>query len=64
MRELNRLVEDLERSESEKYVLTKSGRMRAVVISLDSFARLTHAAAGAAIKVSPQLSTPPLAGKR
>jgi len=45
MRELNRLVEDLESGESVKYVLTKNGRMRAVVISLDEFASLTHAAA-------------------
>lgn len=48
MRELNRLVEDLERGGSEKYVLTKRGRMRAVVISLDYFASLTRAAVGAA----------------
>ena len=45
MRELNRLVDDLERGGSEKYILTKNGRMRAVVLSLDHFANLTHAAA-------------------
>ena len=44
MRELNRLVERLERGEAEKYVLTKRGRMRAVVISLEHFAQLTHGA--------------------
>lgn len=45
MRQLNRLVEELEQGGSEKYVLTKNGRMRAVVISLDYFASLTRAAA-------------------
>lgn len=40
MRELNRMVERLERGESEKYVLTKNGQMRAVVLSLDHFASL------------------------
>lgn len=45
MRELNRLVDDLERGETEKYVLTKHGRMRAVVVSLDYFSQLTVAAA-------------------
>jgi hypothetical protein len=40
MRELNRLVDELERGESEKFVLTKHGRMRAVVVSIDHFASL------------------------
>lgn len=40
MRELNRLVEQLERGESQKYVLTKNGQMRAVVMSIDSFAEM------------------------
>jgi hypothetical protein len=44
MRQLNRLVEDLEKGETEKYVLTKNGRMRAVVVSLDRFASLSCAA--------------------
>lgn len=49
MRELNRLVDQLECGESEKYVLTKNGRMRAVVISLDHFASLTRAAGSTAV---------------
>jgi hypothetical protein len=40
MRELNRMVEHLERGESEKYILTKNGQMRAVVVSVDYFADL------------------------
>jgi hypothetical protein len=40
MRELNRMVEELERGESEKFVLTKHGQMRAVVVSVDRFSRL------------------------
>ena len=48
MRELNRLVDQLECGGSEKYILTKNGRMRAVVISLDYFASLTRAASPAA----------------
>ena len=40
MRELNRMVERLESEELEKFVLTKHGRMRAVVLSLDHFASL------------------------
>lgn len=40
MRELNRLVEALERGESEKFVLTQRNQMRAVVVSLDYFASL------------------------
>lgn len=46
MRELNRMIEHLERGESEKYVLTKQGQMRAVLVSLDYFAR-AHEPAGA-----------------
>lgn len=38
MRELNRMVDDLERGDSEKYVLTKHGQMRAVVVSVEYFA--------------------------
>lgn len=45
MRGLNRLVDDLERGASEKYVLTKNGRMRAVVISVDYFSSLVRSAA-------------------
>ena len=40
MRELNRLVDSLERGDSEKYVLTKQGQMRAVVVSVDRYASL------------------------
>lgn len=40
MRELNRMVDALERGELEKVVLCQNNRMRAVVISLDTFARL------------------------
>jgi hypothetical protein len=36
-RELGRLVESLESGEVEKFVLTKHGQMRAVVVSLDEF---------------------------
>jgi hypothetical protein len=43
MRELNRLVDRLELGDAEKFVLTKQGRMRAVVVSLDYFARLRTA---------------------
>jgi hypothetical protein len=40
MRELNRMVEDLECGASEKYVLTKNGQMRAVVLSVEHFSTL------------------------
>jgi hypothetical protein len=40
MRELNRMVDVLERGDSEKFVLTKGGQMRAVVVSVDYFASL------------------------
>jgi hypothetical protein len=43
MRELNRMVDQLERGESEKYVLTKQGQMRAVVVSVQHFAQLRRA---------------------
>jgi antitoxin (DNA-binding transcriptional repressor) of toxin-antitoxin stability system len=36
-RELGRLIERLESGEAEKFVLTKHGQMRAVVVSLDDF---------------------------
>jgi hypothetical protein len=44
MRELNRLVDQLDRGESEKFVLTKNGQMRAVVMSVEQFAALRSAA--------------------
>jgi hypothetical protein len=40
MRELNRMVEALETGELEKVVLTQRNQMRAVVVSVDTFARL------------------------
>jgi hypothetical protein len=43
MRELNRMVDDLERGDSEKYVLTRHGQMRAVVVSVEYFATLRRA---------------------
>lgn len=43
MRELNRLIERLVAGESEKFVLTKSGQMQAVVVSVDSFAEMRRA---------------------
>jgi len=36
------VVESLERGESEKFVLTKHGQMRAVVVSVDYFATLRN----------------------
>jgi hypothetical protein len=46
MRELNRLIEHLETGDAEKFVLTKHGQMRAVVLSVDRFAALRAAANG------------------
>ncbi|HEV3321044.1 MAG TPA: hypothetical protein VNV42_16020 [Solirubrobacteraceae bacterium] len=40
MRELNRLVDALESGDSEKFVLCQNNRMRAVVISLDTFSQM------------------------
>jgi hypothetical protein len=45
MRELNRLIEALERGELEKVVLTQRNRMRAVVVSLERFSELERRAA-------------------
>lgn len=36
-RELGRLVDSLESGDAEKFVLTKHGQMRAVVVSVDEF---------------------------
>lgn len=47
MRELNRMVDQLEHGDSEKFVLTKHGQMRAVVISVETFAELRRAASRA-----------------
>jgi hypothetical protein len=40
MRELNRMIDALESGDSEKFVLCQNNRMRAVVVSLDTFSRL------------------------
>jgi hypothetical protein len=40
MREPNRLVDALERGDSEKFVLCQNNRMRAVVISLDQYTEM------------------------
>jgi PHD/YefM family antitoxin component YafN of YafNO toxin-antitoxin module len=40
MRELNRLVDELERGELEKVVLTQRNRMRAVLVSLERFSEM------------------------
>ena len=48
MRELNQMIERLDAGESEKFVLTKSGQMRAVVVSVDYFANLRRALDGGA----------------
>ena len=47
MRELNRMVDALENGDSEKFVLCQNNRMRAVVLSLDTFAKLSSAGVGA-----------------
>lgn len=45
MRELNRLIDALERGELEKVVLTQRNQMRAVVVSLERFSELERLAA-------------------
>jgi hypothetical protein len=52
MRDLNQLVELLERGKAEKFVLTKNGQMRAVVVSLDSFARLRRSRSDANLRAA------------
>ena len=44
MRELNRMIESLDQGDSEKFVLTKQGQMRAVVVSIDRFTEMREAA--------------------
>ena len=44
MRELNRMVDALERGEREKFVLTQRNQMRAVVISIEDFSALKRQA--------------------
>ena len=52
MRELNRMVDELQRGESEKFVLTKGGQMRAVVLSVESFADLRGGLADQGLEAS------------
>jgi hypothetical protein len=52
MRELNRMVDLLERGDSEKFVLTKHGQMRAVVLSVESFAELRKPPDGQGLPVA------------
>lgn len=40
MRELNRMVDALEAGQAEKFVLCQNHRMRAVVLSVDTFTQL------------------------
>jgi hypothetical protein len=42
MRELNRMVDALEAGQAEKFVLCQNHRMRAVVVSVDTFTELRH----------------------
>ncbi len=46
-RELGRLIDSLESGDAEKFVLTKHGQMRAVVVSLDSFTSMRAGAQSA-----------------
>ena len=41
------MIEMLDRGESEKFVLTKHGQMRAVVVSVQDFAQMRQSHAGA-----------------
>jgi PHD/YefM family antitoxin component YafN of YafNO toxin-antitoxin module len=52
MRELNRMVDLLEHGDSEKFVLTKHGQMRAVVVSVDTFAELRQTASRAGLQAA------------
>jgi hypothetical protein len=45
MRELNRMVDALQRGEAEKFVLCQGHQMRAVVLSVETFSALNAAAA-------------------
>jgi hypothetical protein len=49
MRELNRMVDSLESGASEKFVLCQNNRMRAVVISLETFTQLRARVGGPAV---------------
>jgi PHD/YefM family antitoxin component YafN of YafNO toxin-antitoxin module len=45
MRELNRLLDQLDQGDLEKIVLTQRNQMRAVLVSLDRYAELERRAA-------------------
>ena len=47
MRQLTRLVEALAAGEADKFVLCQSTQMRAVLVSVETYARLTEAASSA-----------------
>ncbi len=49
MRELHRMVDALGRGDLEKVVLTHRNQMRAVVVSVEEYARLRHGEPAAAI---------------
>ena len=52
MRDLNQLVDLLQRGKAEKFVLTKHGQMQAVVVSVDYFARLRRAKSNASLRAA------------
>jgi len=47
MRQLTRLVDALAAGEADKFVLCQSTQMRAVLVSVETYARLTEAASSA-----------------
>lgn len=47
MRQLNQMVDQLDRGQLQKVVLTQRGRMRAVVLPLETYTELREAADGA-----------------
>ena len=52
MRQLNQMVDQLDRGELEKIVLTQRGRMRAIVLPLEAYAQLREAAGFAATRAA------------
>ena len=52
MRDLDQLVDRLQCGKAEKFVLTKHGQMRAVVVSVDYFARLRRAKSNASLRAA------------
>jgi hypothetical protein len=47
MRQLNQMIEQLDRGELEKIVLTQRGRLRAVVLPLEAYVSLREASSHA-----------------